>query len=77
MADLVLAAHKFAGLEDVRYPYCLTLPAEITGCNIRMDTKENQPSVFTHPFSKGPEDLKIPRSIKLIIDRFKFPELET
>lgn len=51
MADLALAAHKFAGLEAIRYPYCLTIIAEIMGCNVRMDTKEIQPSVLTNPFS--------------------------
>jgi len=63
MAALALAAHKFAGLEAVRYPYCLTVIAEVMGCNVRMGTKEIQPSVLTHPFSNGPEKLKIPENL--------------
>lgn len=59
MAALAFAGHEIAGLEAVRYPYCLTVLAEIMGCSIRMGTKETQPSVLTHPFSNGPEDLKI------------------
>jgi [methyl-Co(III) methanol-specific corrinoid protein]:coenzyme M methyltransferase len=63
MATLALAAHKFTGLEAVRYPYCLTVLAEIMGCNVRMGTKEIQPSVLTHPFSEGPENLRIPENL--------------
>jgi [methyl-Co(III) methanol-specific corrinoid protein]:coenzyme M methyltransferase len=33
------------------------------GCNIRMGTKDIQPSVLTHPFSNGPENLKIPENL--------------
>lgn len=66
MAGFVLEAHKFAGLGAVRYPYCLTMIAEITGCSIRMGTKEIQPLVFTHPFSKGPEYFNIPEFFRRI-----------
>lgn len=63
MADLALAGHEIAGLEAIRYPYCLTVLAEIMECNVRMGTKEIQPSVLTHPFSDGPEKLKIPEKL--------------
>lgn len=63
MADLAFSGHDIAGLEAVRYPYCLTVLAEIMGCNIRMGTKEIQPSVLTHPFSNGPENLTIPENL--------------
>lgn len=63
MAALALAGHEIAGLEAVRYPYCLTVLAEIMGCNVRMGTKEIQPSVLTHPFSNGPQDLKFPEKL--------------
>ncbi|MGB9927117.1 MAG: methylcobamide:CoM methyltransferase MtaA [Methanosarcina sp.] len=63
MAALAFAGHEIAGLEAVRYPYCLTVLAELMGCEVRMGTKEVQPSVLTHPFSKGPENLKIPENL--------------
>lgn len=70
MADLALAGHEIAGLEAIRYPYCLTVLAEIMGCSVRMGTKEIQPSVLSHPFSKGPENLKIPENL---IERGRIP----
>ena len=63
MAALAYAGHEIAGLEAIRYPYCLTVFAEIMGCSIRMGTKEIQPSVLTNPFSNGPEDLKVPENL--------------
>ena len=63
MAALALAGHEIAGFEAVRYPYCLTVLAEAMGCNIRLGTKEIQPSVLTHPFSNGPENLRIPEKL--------------
>jgi uroporphyrinogen-III decarboxylase len=66
MEDFILASHKFAGLEAVCYPYCPTVLTEIMGCSIRMGTKEIQPLVFTHPFSKGPEYLNIPEFFRII-----------
>jgi len=49
MATLALAAHKFTGLEAVRYPYCLTVLAEIMGCNVRMGHKRNPAFGFNPP----------------------------
>ncbi|MCQ1536925.1 MtaA/CmuA family methyltransferase [Methanosarcina sp. KYL-1] len=63
MAALALAGHEIAGLEAVRYPYCLTVLAEALGCEVRMGTKSIQPSVLSHPFSKGPEGLKVPEAL--------------
>lgn len=63
MAALALAGHEIAGLEAVRYPYCLTVLAEIMGCDVRMGAKDIQPSVLSHPFSKGPENLRIPEDL--------------
>ncbi|HII81417.1 MAG TPA: MtaA/CmuA family methyltransferase [Methanosarcina sp.] len=63
MVALALAGHEIAGLEAVRYPYCLTVLAEIMGCNVRMGTKDIQPSVLSHPFSKGPENLRMPENL--------------
>ena len=54
MAALALAGHEIAGLEAVRYPYCLTVLAETMGCSVRMGTKDIQPSVLSHPsFASG------------------------
>ncbi|MCC4771562.1 MtaA/CmuA family methyltransferase [Methanosarcina sp. DH2] len=63
MAALALAGHEIAGLEAVRYPYCLTVLAETMGCEVNMGTKDIQPSVLSHPFSKGPENLRIPENL--------------
>lgn len=62
MAKLAIAGHEIAGLEAVRYPYCLTVIAEVMGCDVRVGTKDIQPSVLSHPFSKGPENLRIPEN---------------
>jgi len=63
MAALALAGHEIAGLEAVRYPYCLTVLAETMGCSVRMGTKDIQPSVLSHPFSEGPDKLKVPETL--------------
>ncbi|KKG09873.1 methylcobamide:CoM methyltransferase [Methanosarcina sp. 2.H.T.1A.6] len=63
MTALALAGHEIAGLEAVRYPYCLTVLAETMGCNVRMGTKDIQPSVLSHPFSEGPDKLKVPEAL--------------
>jgi [methyl-Co(III) methanol-specific corrinoid protein]:coenzyme M methyltransferase len=72
MAALALAGHEIAGLEAVRYPYCLTVLAEALGCEVRMGTKSIQPSVLSHPFSKGPEGLKVPEDL---LERGRIPAL--
>lgn len=63
MAALALSGHEIAGLEAVRYPYCLTVLAEIMGCDVRIGTKDIQPSVLSHPFSEGPENLRVPENL--------------
>ncbi|WP_440954759.1 methylcobamide:CoM methyltransferase MtaA [Methanosarcina sp. Mfa9] len=72
MAALALAGHEIAGLEAVRYPYCLTVLAEALGCEIRMGTKGIQPSVLSHPFSKSPEGLEVPEDL---LERGRIPAL--
>ncbi|HII01915.1 TPA: MtaA/CmuA family methyltransferase [Methanosarcinaceae archaeon] len=72
MAALALAGHEIAGLEAVRYPYCLTVLAEALGCEIRMGTKGIQPSVLSHPFSKSSEGLEVPEDL---IERGRIPAL--
>ncbi len=63
MATLALATHEIAGLEAVRYPYCLTVLAEAMGCEINMGTKDRQPSVTGHPYPKGVDDLAMPENL--------------
>lgn len=46
MAELSYAAHKLAGIESVRVPFCLTVEAEILGCKIGNGGKKSQPSVL-------------------------------
>jgi len=70
MAALALAGHEIAGLEAVRYPYCLTVLAETMGCSVRMGTKDIQPSVLSHPFSEGPDKLKVPEAL---LERGRIP----
>ncbi|MCQ1536609.1 MtaA/CmuA family methyltransferase [Methanosarcina sp. KYL-1] len=63
MAALALVGHTFAGLEAVRYPYCLTILSEALGCGINRGTKEIQPSLKYHPFAEEPEKLEIPKDL--------------
>lgn len=46
MAELSYAAHKLAGIESVRVPFCLTVEAEILGCKVGGGGKKSQPSVL-------------------------------
>ena len=50
MAKLAIANHEFSGLEAVRIPYCLTVLGEAMGCEIKMGTRNRQPSVTGHPY---------------------------
>ncbi len=63
MVDLAMAAHEVAGLEAVRFPYCLTVLAEAMGCGVNMGTKERQPSVTDHPYPKGVDTLAMPENL--------------
>jgi len=81
LATLAVASHEIAGLEAVRYPYCLTVLAEAMGCEVNMGTKNRQPSVTDHPYKDVdnlvmPDDLlsngRIPavlEATKIIIDK--------
>ncbi|SRR5450759_3271353 len=42
MAKLAIANYELSGLEAVRLPYCLTVLAEATGCEVNMGTKNRQ-----------------------------------
>ncbi|PQV43343.1 methylcobamide:CoM methyltransferase MtaA [Methanohalophilus euhalobius] len=63
MAKLALASHTEAGLEAVRYPFCLTVLAEAMGCEVNMGTQNRQPSITEHPYKKGVDDLKMPDNL--------------
>ncbi|MCD4703863.1 MAG: MtaA/CmuA family methyltransferase [Methanosarcinaceae archaeon] len=60
MAELAVSSHEMAGLEGVRYPYCLTVLAEAMGCEINFGTKDRQPSVIGHPYPNGVDNLIMP-----------------
>lgn len=59
MVALALSAHTFAGLEAVRYPFCLTVLSEAMGCRINQGRHDIQPSPGSHPFAKEPEKLEL------------------
>lgn len=63
MADLALSAHTFAGLEAVRYPFCLTVLSEAMGCRINKGKYNIQPSPVSHPFAKEPEKLELSQNL--------------
>ncbi|AKB84993.1 methylcobamide:CoM methyltransferase MtaA [Methanococcoides methylutens] len=63
MAALSIASHEIAGLEAVRYPYCLTVLAEAMGCEVNMGTQDRQPSVTDHPYPKGVDNLEMPADL--------------
>ena len=60
MADLALSAHTFAGLEAVRYPFCLTVLSEALSCKINPGRLDIQPSPGSNPFAEKPETLELP-----------------
>ncbi|MDR6223373.1 methylcobamide:CoM methyltransferase MtaA [Methanococcoides alaskense] len=43
MADLAIAGNEVAGLEAVRYPFCVTVIAQALGCTIMEGTSDAQP----------------------------------
>jgi [methyl-Co(III) methanol-specific corrinoid protein]:coenzyme M methyltransferase len=63
MAALALSAHTFAGLEAVRYPFCLTVLSEAMGCRINQGRYDIQPSPESHPFAEEPEKLELPSDL--------------
>jgi [methyl-Co(III) methanol-specific corrinoid protein]:coenzyme M methyltransferase len=63
MAKLAIANYELSGLEAVRIPYCLTVLAGSMGCEVNMGTKNRQPSVTAHPYTKDLEYLKMPENL--------------
>ena len=63
MAKLAIANYELSGLEAVRVPYCLTVLAEAMGCEVNMGTKNRQPSVTAHPYTKDLEEMKMPEKL--------------
>jgi len=63
MAKLAAAAWELTGLEGIGVPFCQTVEAEILGCEIKWDNKEN--SIPSVPFLgyKSPEDVVVPENI--------------
>lgn len=70
MTDLALAAHKFAGLEAVRYPFCLTVLSEAMGCSINQGKCDVQPFPESQPFAENAEKLELPSDLT---DRGRIP----
>ena len=60
MAALAFSAHTFAGLEAVRYPFCLTVLSEAMGCRINQGRYDIQPSPGSRPFAEAPEKMELP-----------------
>ena len=63
MTDLALSAHKFAGFEAVRYPFCLTVLSEAMGCRINQGRYDVQPFPGSHPFAEEAEKLELPSDL--------------
>jgi [methyl-Co(III) methanol-specific corrinoid protein]:coenzyme M methyltransferase len=70
MAKLAIASYEVCGLEAVRLPYCLTVLAEVMGCEVNMGTKNRQPSVTAHPYTKDLEGMKMPDDL---LDKGRIP----
>jgi [methyl-Co(III) methanol-specific corrinoid protein]:coenzyme M methyltransferase len=70
MAKLAIAIYELSGLEAVRVPYCLTVLAEAMGCEVKMGTKNRQPSVTANPY---PEDLKGMEMPENLLDKGRIP----
>ena len=51
MATLGSSLYKLAGIEAARIPFCLTVQAEIFGCQIEFGTIEQTPAVKKSPFA--------------------------
>ncbi len=62
MAKLAVAAHKIAGLEGVRIPFCLTVLAESMGCVIDRGRTDRQPAIAKTLYDQG----KSPSAEKLL-----------
>lgn len=63
MVALALAGHKIAGLEAVRYPFCLTVLSEAMGCKVKEGKEDIQPSPGISPFAETPEKMELPSDI--------------
>lgn len=77
MAKLAIANHELSGLEAVRIPYCLTVLSEAMNCEIKMGTKNRQPSVIGHPYpidlggASIPTDLLQKSRIPVVLEAIK------
>jgi [methyl-Co(III) methanol-specific corrinoid protein]:coenzyme M methyltransferase len=48
MAALTLAAHRFAGVENLGVPFCMTVEAEAMGAAVDLGTAESEPKVIAY-----------------------------
>lgn len=52
MAELTLAAHRLAGVENLGVPFCMTVEAEAMGAKVTLGTKENEPRVIEYAIDR-------------------------
>ncbi|WP_292486905.1 methylcobamide:CoM methyltransferase MtaA [Methanohalobium sp.] len=64
MVKLAVGGHEIAGLEAVRYPFCLTVLAEAMGCEVNMGAMDIQPSIVSNPYSNTSDIPQIPDDLE-------------
>ncbi|HSV42665.1 MAG TPA: MtaA/CmuA family methyltransferase [Methanomassiliicoccales archaeon] len=62
MAELSAAIPKVTGMECVRLPYCLTVEAEIMGCQVDLGKLDRTPMVKKHGYEADSE-VRIPADV--------------
>lgn len=65
MATLALAANKVFGFESARVPFCLTVEAEIMGCDVDLGKVDKTPMVKKHAFDSSSE-VEIPKDFSTL-----------
>lgn len=52
MADLTLAAHRLAGVENAGVPFCMTVEAEAIGSSVSLGSKDGEPRVVGYAMKR-------------------------
>ncbi|MDD1770861.1 MAG: MtaA/CmuA family methyltransferase [Methanomassiliicoccales archaeon] len=60
MATLGAAPSKVFGFECVRYPFCLTVEAEVLGCRVDLGKMDRTPMVKQHAFDENTIPVDLP-----------------
>jgi len=64
MAELTLAAHRLAGVENLGVPFCMTVEAEAMGAEVDLGSLENEPRVTRYAIdSLAGQDRLTPLSV--------------